>query len=44
MGFRALWAINEDNIAAGQGFGAHSHRDMDIVTYVLEGPLASINP
>jgi hypothetical protein len=40
MGFRALRVINEDVVRAGQGFGTHGHRDMEIVTYVLEGELA----
>jgi len=39
MGWGALRVINDDTVQPGQGFGAHGHRDMEIISYVLEGAL-----
>lgn len=40
MGFSALRVINEDVIQPGQGFGMHSHDNIEIITYILKGELA----
>ncbi len=40
MGFRSLRVINDDRVIPGAGFGMHGHRDMEILTYILEGEVA----
>ena len=38
-GFRSLRVLNDDRVKPAEGFGTHSHRDMEIISYVLEGSL-----
>ena len=40
MGFRTLRVVNDDRVAAGEGFGTHGHRDMEILTFVVDGAIA----